>query len=274
MIRNELNTSNIKAFDYFGARYYDSDISVWLSVDPLSDMYPSTSPFMYVGGNPVMLIVPDGMKWGKPGDKAQQKSDKAQANKLKASYVSKRDAFKKTSDNLGDKIDNYSGDKSSQEYKDMQSQRSEANEGYTSMQAGINGINDMESNENYFTFNAVDGGEITPTSVENSEGTQTITLNYASAKYTGSQSKSDANKAHEAHHGAQIARGNMYFSKGTLYSLKKFAPFREYMPYKIQYFYDKSSMPISIKSSKELRNIGAYLKKINNKAGYERYKGN
>ena len=48
-------------YSYFGARYYDSDISVWLSVDPLSDMYPSTSPYMYTLGNPVMLIDPNGM---------------------------------------------------------------------------------------------------------------------------------------------------------------------------------------------------------------------
>jgi RHS repeat-associated protein len=48
-------------YQYFGARYYSSDLSVWLSVDPLSDMYASTSPFMYVRGNPIMLIDPNGM---------------------------------------------------------------------------------------------------------------------------------------------------------------------------------------------------------------------
>ena len=47
-------------FDYFGARYYDSDLSVWLSVDPMADKYPSMSPFMYCAGNPVMLVDPDG----------------------------------------------------------------------------------------------------------------------------------------------------------------------------------------------------------------------
>jgi len=26
-------------YSYFGARYYNSDISIWLSVDPLSDNY-------------------------------------------------------------------------------------------------------------------------------------------------------------------------------------------------------------------------------------------
>jgi RHS repeat-associated protein len=50
-------------YTYFGARYYDSELSAWLSVDPLSDKYPSTSPFMYVGGNPVMITDPDGMDW-------------------------------------------------------------------------------------------------------------------------------------------------------------------------------------------------------------------
>ncbi len=48
-------------YSYFGARYYDSDLSVWLSVDPLSDKYPSTSPYMYVMGNPLILIDPNGM---------------------------------------------------------------------------------------------------------------------------------------------------------------------------------------------------------------------
>ena len=47
-------------YSYFGARYYDSDISVWLSVDRLADKYPSMSPFMYTAGNPVMLVDPDG----------------------------------------------------------------------------------------------------------------------------------------------------------------------------------------------------------------------
>ena len=51
----------LRRYDYFGARYYASDLSVWLSVDPLSDEYPSTSPYMYVAGNPVKYIDPTGM---------------------------------------------------------------------------------------------------------------------------------------------------------------------------------------------------------------------
>jgi len=52
---------NETSYTYFGARYYDSDLSVWLSVDPMSDKYPSTSAYMYCGGNPVILIDPNGM---------------------------------------------------------------------------------------------------------------------------------------------------------------------------------------------------------------------
>jgi len=47
-------------YSYFGARYYDADISVWLSVDPMADKYPSMSAYMYCAGNPVILVDPDG----------------------------------------------------------------------------------------------------------------------------------------------------------------------------------------------------------------------
>ena len=45
---------------YFGSRYYSSDLSIWLSVDPMSDKYPSMSPYIYCANNPVKLVDPDG----------------------------------------------------------------------------------------------------------------------------------------------------------------------------------------------------------------------
>ncbi|MBO4588642.1 MAG: hypothetical protein J5711_07095 [Bacteroidales bacterium] len=45
---------------YFGARYYNSDLSLWLSVDPMADKYPSLSPYNYCAWNPVKLVDPDG----------------------------------------------------------------------------------------------------------------------------------------------------------------------------------------------------------------------
>ena len=48
-------------FYYFGARYYDSDLSgLFLSVDPMSDKYPNISPYAYCAWNPVKLVDPDG----------------------------------------------------------------------------------------------------------------------------------------------------------------------------------------------------------------------
>ncbi len=47
-------------YDYFGARYYASALPMWLSVDPLSDKYPSISPYAYCNWNPITHIDPNG----------------------------------------------------------------------------------------------------------------------------------------------------------------------------------------------------------------------
>jgi len=45
---------------YFGARYYSSDLSIWLSVDPMSDKYPPLSPYVYCANSPIKLVDPEG----------------------------------------------------------------------------------------------------------------------------------------------------------------------------------------------------------------------
>ena len=45
------------------ARHYNSDLSLWLSVDPMADKYPGVSPYVYCGNNPVVLKDPDGREW-------------------------------------------------------------------------------------------------------------------------------------------------------------------------------------------------------------------
>ena len=47
-------------YHYFGARYYNSDLSIWLSVDPMADKYPSLSPYNYCAWNPLKSVDPDG----------------------------------------------------------------------------------------------------------------------------------------------------------------------------------------------------------------------
>jgi len=54
-------------YSYFGARYYSSEESIWLSVDPLASWYPNESPYCYAGLNPVVIKDPNG-KWKEEGD--------------------------------------------------------------------------------------------------------------------------------------------------------------------------------------------------------------
>ncbi|MCF8434178.1 MAG: RHS repeat-associated core domain-containing protein, partial [Crocinitomicaceae bacterium] len=46
--------------DYRGARYYDSDVARFLSIDPWQDKYPAWSTYNYVMGNPIIFIDPTG----------------------------------------------------------------------------------------------------------------------------------------------------------------------------------------------------------------------
>ena len=51
---------------YYGARYMDPKISMWLGVDPLAEKSLNTSSYIYCKNNPVQLVDPTGMKWEKP----------------------------------------------------------------------------------------------------------------------------------------------------------------------------------------------------------------
>lgn len=51
---------NETSYDYFGARYYDSRIANWTSIDPLFEKHIQWSSYNYVLRNPIRLIDPDG----------------------------------------------------------------------------------------------------------------------------------------------------------------------------------------------------------------------
>lgn len=57
---------NAKEFDeetglyYYGARYYDPRVSLWISTDPMEDKFPSVSSYTYVINNPLNILDPNG----------------------------------------------------------------------------------------------------------------------------------------------------------------------------------------------------------------------
>ncbi len=59
---------NAKEFDeetgmyYYGARYYEPRLSLWMSVDPLQEKYPNISTYCNAANNPIKFIDSDGRK--------------------------------------------------------------------------------------------------------------------------------------------------------------------------------------------------------------------
>jgi len=59
---------NAKEFDeetgmyYYGARYYEPKLSLWMSVDPFAEKARDISPYVYCNQNPIIMFDPDGKK--------------------------------------------------------------------------------------------------------------------------------------------------------------------------------------------------------------------
>jgi len=73
--------------DYFGARYYDSDIARWLSVDPLADKYPGWSPYNYCQNNPLVFIDPNGQDWFYYQSQGEENASWHYADGHEANYI-------------------------------------------------------------------------------------------------------------------------------------------------------------------------------------------
>jgi len=51
---------------YYGARYYDPRVSLWMNIDPMYEKFPNFSSYIYCINNPVKLIDPDGRQTQEP----------------------------------------------------------------------------------------------------------------------------------------------------------------------------------------------------------------
>jgi len=77
------------SYSYFGARYYMSDVSVWLSVDPMRDKYPNMSPYNYCALNPIRISDPDGRDIVITGESSDKTVEQMQTKNLKINRDSK-----------------------------------------------------------------------------------------------------------------------------------------------------------------------------------------
>lgn len=63
---NGKETDEETGLAYYGARYYQNRLSIWLSVDALAEDFPSHSPYNFTMNNPIKLVDPDGNAPGDP----------------------------------------------------------------------------------------------------------------------------------------------------------------------------------------------------------------
>ena len=90
MIKNDIQNSiaftgkerdSETGYGYFGARYMDHELmTMWLSVDPKADKYPSISPYNYCMWNPMKIVDEYGMEADIPPLLAKFCSAERQAN--------------------------------------------------------------------------------------------------------------------------------------------------------------------------------------------------
>ena len=241
-------------YSYFGARYYDSDLSgLFLSVDPMADKYPNISPYAYCAWNPLKLVDPDGRKWKseKDNNKADEIKECVQKRinylteqiNTTTGMLSKENLGKKETDNL-----NY-------ELSELINQVSLLND-------FISGLAELESSDVYYTFN--------PTR-SNINKVKTFarpgTLFYI--KY---QSANEANLVHEITHAIQVDRME-HFRMEKIGELEM-----EIGAYSVQYSFSPNSLPASDSSiMPSSRLSGEWVKRIfffdnGKKYPYEEYK--
>ena len=126
---------------YFGSRYYNSDLSIWISVDPQASKYPSLSPYVYCADNPIKLVDPNGEAW-------ETAEDELNANKLIAraekQITTNNKLIKQAERNF--QKGKYKGENYNDFVNDLRGQNE-------LLEEGIKGIQNMGTDNQVFHFN-------------------------------------------------------------------------------------------------------------------------
>ena len=174
-------------YGYFGARYMDYELmTMWLSVDPMADKYPSISPYAYCAWNPVKLVDPDGRKWKDAADSAVAAGIRLSVSKRISEIESSINNCQQEIDKR--KVKGKSVDKQNFRLSDLQNQK-------LLLEDFVKGIDQLgESEDVVFSFNPTRGDYHEVSLFMSDE----YSINY--------QSGNDGNLVHETTHAIQVFR--------------------------------------------------------------------
>ncbi len=136
-------------YSYFGSRYYNSDLSIWLSVDPQASKYPSLSPYSYCANNPIKLVDSDGEAWETP-------EDEKKANEMKNKAIEQISHYQKQIDKCNATI-NRTKDAKKREEAFVNAEYLQ--ELVSEVQNGIDGLDKMGDDSYYYHFEEVERGK-------------------------------------------------------------------------------------------------------------------
>ena len=189
---------------YFGSRYYSSDLSIWLSVDPMSDKYPSLSPYVYCANNPIKLVDPNGMEIDPESMQAW--------NSLKADILKRKDFLE-----VFASINKFSGGVLFQKEAFC----------YNSICETLNSMDNIEISDQKYRLEKKEGN----TGSVSLNDDWSLTINYCNT----------ANFVHELTHCAQFERGEIGFQEGG--GSKAYTDiYDEISAYTAQFAYDPSTI--------------------------------
>ncbi len=218
---------------YYGARYYDPKLSIWLSVDPMSSRDLGLTPYHFVKNNPIMLIDPTGLTW--------DPAVKDDADKLLGNIKSVKQDLIKDNQKLEGKIvryqsKNWSASKTERKTGRVQDKIDRNNERISELDQSIQDWNDIDSDNQVYTFKNADS----PVSESYTEN----------GKVVMEHNSNMASKVHEMRHGGQHARGQITLMPKGMSPLFKgggLSPLNmELQGYRAQWGFSPRSMPISI----------------------------
>ncbi len=230
----------------FGASNYDAAIGRWLNVDPLAELYPNTSPYIYGLNNPVFWTDPTGMTV----EPSQKEWDKQKKN-----VVSERDKLQSKIDGLNAKAaaKGWSAEKLAEKLENKQ-------ERVNSLNGTIGNLDKLEVSDQVYALKS-GAGEAWGITFDSSTGNIVFS-------YDGT-----ANFVHETTYGGQFESGDMAFDTKTG------MPYGgdvldEVSAYKAQFGYDPSSVS-GLTSSSMLKSFGgittSWVQGINKSDGSKIY---